>query len=93
MPDLYHHEYVGYISCYQKTKVPHISGIGREVSGNIKSGHIFPLWLAVSEVTLHDRVIYTGFIHDLSVVKKTEEEIKAVNKELESKVEEHIYEL
>lgn len=93
MPNPYHEEHDGYIHRYQKTKVPHIIGIGREVKGKSKSGKIFPMRLAVSEVVLNDRVIYTGIIHDLSDVKKAQEEIITLNKKLEEKVEERTYEL
>ena len=93
MPDPYHAEHDGYLSRYQKTKVPHIIGIGREVRGKTKDGIIFPMRLAVSEVILNDRVIYTGIIHDLSDVKKAQLEIIELNKQLEEKVEERTYEL
>jgi len=93
MPSPYHDEHDGYIHRYQKTKEPHIIGIGREVSGKTKSGSIFPMRLAVSEVILNNRVIYTGIIHDLSDVKKAELEIINLNKQLEEKVEERTYEL
>jgi len=93
MPEPYHSEHDGYLQRYQKTKKPHIIGIGREVYGQTSEGKVFPMRLAVSEVVLNDRVIYTGIIHDLSDVKKAEKEIIALNKQLERKVEERTYEL
>jgi len=86
MPEPYHGEHDGYLHRYQKTKVPHIIGIGREVFGLRKDESVFPFRLAVSEVILNDRIIYTGIIHDLTEVKSAEMEIKALNKELEQKV-------
>ena len=86
MPEPYKSEHDGYLHRYQTTKKPHIIGIGREVTGQKKNGQTFPFRLAVSEVVLNDRVIYTGIIHDLTEVKEAELEIRSLNKKLEKKV-------
>ncbi len=93
MPEPYHSEHDGYLHKYNTTKVPHIIGIGREVKGQKKNGEIFPFRLAVSEVILNDRMIYTGVIHDLSDVKEAENQIIKLNKSLEKTVSERTYEL
>jgi len=76
-----------YLARYQRTNEPRIIGIGREVVGKRKDNSTFPLRLAVGEVLLNDRVIYTGIIHDLSEVNETKEALKKANLELEEKVE------
>lgn len=93
MPEPYHSEHDSYLTRYQKTRVPHIIGIGREVEGQTRSGRIFPLRLAVSEVILNDRIIFTGIVHDLSKIKQTEDELRQANEVLEEKVEERTLEL
>ncbi|MDA9774203.1 PAS domain-containing sensor histidine kinase [Saprospiraceae bacterium] len=93
MPSPYHEEHDGYLHRYKKTKKPHIIGIGREVIGLKKTGEKFPFRLAVSEVILNDRVIYTGIIHDLTDVKIAQEEIIKLNKDLEQTVVKRTYEL
>lgn len=93
MPEPYHSEHDGYLHKYNTTKVPHIIGTGREVQGQRKNGEVFPFRLAVSEVILNDRVIYTGVIHDLSDVKNAEKEILSLNKNLEQTVSQRTYEL
>lgn len=93
MPEPYHSEHDGYIHNYNETKVAHIIGKGREVKGKKNDGTIFPFRLAVSEIILNDRVIFTGIIHDLSEVKRAEEKIKALNKQLERKVTQRTLEL
>ena len=93
MPEPYHSSHDGYIHRYNETKEPRIIGIGREVQGKKKDGTIFPFRLAVSEVILNDRVIFTGIVHDLTEVKKAESEIKELNKQLEDKVNERTIEL
>lgn len=93
MPEPYHSEHDGYIHRYHTTKKAHIIGIGREVNGLKSDGSIFPFRLAVSEVILNDRTIYTGIIHDLTKVKSAEEKIIKLNKQLERKVTERTVEL
>jgi len=86
MPDPDRSSHDGYLERYQKTRVPHIIGIGREVFGLKKNGETFPFRLAVSEVILNDRIIFTGIIHDTT-------EIHNAHKKLETKVEERTEEL
>jgi hypothetical protein len=59
----------------------------REVKGLRKDGTQFPFRLAVSEVQFQERIIYTGFIHDLSKEKEAEEFLKKYTLELEELVE------
>jgi PAS domain S-box-containing protein len=87
MPQPYKREHDGYISRYKETREPHIIGKGREVRGLRKDGSIFTLRLAVSEVVLDSRRIFTGIIHDLTNVKKAEAEILNLNKKLEKQNE------
>jgi two-component system sensor kinase FixL len=77
-----------YIRRYQHTGVPHIIGIGREVTGLRKDGTTFPFRLGVSEVAYSGRKIYTGFIHDLSKQKEAEEQLKDYATHLEDLIEE-----
>jgi two-component system, LuxR family, sensor kinase FixL len=82
-----------YIHRYQRTGVPHIIGMGREVKGLRKDGTIFPFRLGVTEVQLSGRKIYTGFIHDLSREKEAEEALKNYAAHLEELVEERTHSL
>ena len=59
-----------YIERYIATGDAHIIGIGREVTGKRKSGELFPIDLAVSEVLLGDRRIFTGIIRDITERKE-----------------------
>jgi two-component system sensor kinase FixL len=77
-----------YIRRYQHTRVPHIIGIGREVMGLRKDGSVFPFRLGVSEVKYSGRIIYTGFIHDLSKQKQAEDQLKEYASHLEEIVDE-----
>ncbi len=93
MPEPDHSEHDGYISKYLKTKKAHIIGVGREVLGKKKNGLTFPFRLAVSEVILNDRILFTGIIHDLTKVKKAEANLIQAKVNLEEKVEERTNEL
>jgi len=77
-----------YIRRYQHTGVPHIIGIGREVTGLRKDGTTFPFRLGVSEVAYSGRKIFTGFIHDLSKQKEAEDQLRDYAAHLEELVEE-----
>lgn len=76
-----------YLNRYHRTGVPHIIGIGREVTGLRKDGTRFPFRLGVSEVQLSERKIYAGFIHDISRQKEAEEQLKDYAAHLEELVE------
>ena len=75
MPELYRHEHDGYISNYARTGHAKIIGIGREVVGKRKNGTTFPMNLAVSEVRLENKRLFTGFVRDITERKRLEKEI------------------
>ena len=60
MPERDRSNHDGYIHNYQTTGQKKIIGIGREVMGLKKNGETFPFRLAVSEVWLKDKNIFTG---------------------------------
>ena len=88
MPEPYRTEHNGYLHRYEETQKPRIIGIGREVKGLKKDKSVFPFRLAVSEVQYEGRVVYTGFIHDLTREKNAEEQLIQYTNKLEHLVEE-----
>ena len=93
MPEPDRSQHDGYMQRYMDTGEKRIIGIGREVIGRRKNGEQFPFQLSVSEVQLGQKKIFTGIIHDLSEVKRAQEEIIRINSTLEEKVEERTNEL
>lgn len=72
MPSPFREEHDDYLANYLRTGQKQIIGVGREVIGQRKTGEEFPIYLAVSEVQLADRRIFTGFIQDLSEQKEAQ---------------------
>lgn len=76
----------GYINRYLKFGDARIIGIGREVEGRRKDGSSFPFRLAVGEITLPDRTLFTGVIHDRSAEHEYEQRLSDLNTSLEQRV-------
>lgn len=75
MPNHYASEHDGYLANYRETGHAKIINIGREVEGQHKNGTIFPLELAVAEVYLGKRRIFTGIVRDITERKKAEKDL------------------
>jgi len=82
-----------YIQRYLDTTEAHIIGKGREVTAIHKEGNQFPIMLSVSEIRLEKETFFVGLIHDLTHQKEIEEAIRAMNEELEDKVNQRTEEL
>ena len=80
MPEPYHSEHDGYLSAYLRTGTAKIIGIGREVVGLRKDGTTFPMDLAVNEVRIEKRQMFTGIVRDVTERKRAEQEIKDLAK-------------
>jgi two-component system sensor kinase FixL len=66
MPDPFRSEHHLYVKRYEKTDVPHIIGIGREVRARHKSGKVFPIHLSVGAFQSEGVRGYVGIIRDLT---------------------------
>ena len=93
MPSPYREEHDSYLARYHQTGEPHIIGIGREVRGQRRDGTTFPIALAVSEMYLDGRRMFTGIVHDLSARVQAEEALRQARDELEVRVKERTAEL
>src|SRR5256885_12113421 len=66
MPTPYREEHDTYLDNYLTTGQKKIIGIGREVVGLRKDGSTFPMHLAVSELHLGHRRLFTGIARDIT---------------------------
>ncbi len=82
MPSPYRDDHDEYIARYLRSGERKIIGIGRDVVGRRKDGTVFPMHLAVSEVRIGERRLFTGFIYDITERKKHEELQNDLLKEL-----------
>ncbi len=83
-PEPYHSRHDEYLQNYLRTGRKKIIGIGREVVGLRKDGTSFPLDLAVSEVLLDNRRLFTGIIRDITDRKQAEAELLVAKEQAES---------
>ncbi len=74
MPSPHREHHDEYLTRYLQTGERRIIGIGRETVGVHKDGTAFPIYIAVSEVALNDRRLFTGIIQDITERKKIEAE-------------------
>lgn len=82
MPLPYRDEHDGYLARYRKTGEKRIIGIGRIVVGQRRDGTTFPLELAVGEVWIGKRRLFTGFIRDITERQGTEQRLQDLQSEL-----------
>src|SRR5215831_3560875 len=76
MPSPYREEHDSYLARYLQTGEPHIIGIGREVRARRRDGTTFPISLAMSEMHLDGRRMFTGIVHDLTARVRMEETLR-----------------
>ena len=72
MPEPYHSEHDAYLKRYLYTGVAHVIGNVREAEGKRKDGTHFPIEIAVSEMWIESRRLFTGIVRDITERKKIE---------------------
>jgi two-component system sensor kinase FixL len=82
MPSPYREAHDGYLKRYLATGERRIIGLGRVVTGERRDGSTFPMELAVGEVKLKDRRLFTGFVRDITERQRTETRLQELQAEL-----------
>ena len=72
-PELNRAQSGGSLEYFSASNEERASGLGREVLGRHKDGHLFPLEIAVSEMWLGGRRYFTGILRDITARKQAEE--------------------
>jgi len=88
MPAPHRQAHDGYLRHYLATGEKRIIGKGREVRGLRRDGSIFPMDLAVTEMRLGGRRMFTGLVRDITERKHAEEKAQQLLQELTSANEE-----
>ena len=83
MPALEREAHDGYIANYLRTGVKKIIGIGREVTGRLKDGTLFPLYLAIGEARQDTGRLFVAVIHDLRGRRRAEERLLTLSAAVE----------
>jgi PAS domain S-box-containing protein len=84
MPEPFRSEHDGYLSNYLTTGQAKIIGKGREVTGERKDGSVFPIDLAISEMNVAGRTMFTGVVRDITERKRAEDALLASKEELQA---------
>jgi len=79
-PDRSHHS--AHMTRYLDTGERRIIGVGRIVTGRRKDGSQFPLHLSIGEAKIEGRRLFTGFMHDLTEVRRSESRTQQLQSEL-----------
>ena len=79
-PDRSSHD--GYLAKYQQTGKAAIIGIGRQVVGQRRDGSLIPVDLAVSEIQVGNRKMYTGIVRDMTERHQVESDLRAAQQRL-----------
>ena len=73
MPEPFYSEHDHYLSNFVTTGHKKIIGIGRQVIGLRKNSSTFPMELAVSEIQLGGKRMFTGIVRDITERKRIEQ--------------------
>lgn len=72
MPSPYRDKHDDYLRAYKRTRAAKVIGVSSEVEGIRKDGTVFALELAVSEMLIDNKNIYTGVLRDITERKQVE---------------------
>ena len=86
MPEPFRSEHDGYLSNYRETGQAKIIGKGRGVTGKRKDGSVFPMELAISEMNVAGRAMFTGIVRDITNRKRAEDHQAKLVAELDHRV-------
>lgn len=85
-PTASHHD--EYLRRHIRTGETTIIGVRREEFGRRKDGSVFPIYLAVNEVNLDGKLMYTGLVRDITETKRIQHERDRLIEEIQASLAE-----
>jgi len=82
MPEPHRSSHDNYLSGYRKRGTSNVVGVVREFEAMHKDGSVFPIEIAITEMTLKNGILYTATIRDISTRKKQESMRRLMEEEL-----------
>jgi two-component system sensor kinase FixL len=82
MPSPYREQHDTYLARYFATGQKRVIGRGRTVTGMRRDGTTFPMELAVGEMVVGDRHVFTGFVRDLTERHEAQQRLRDLQSEL-----------
>jgi len=82
MPEPYQAQHDDYLARYKNTGEKRVIGIGRIVVGRRRDGSTFPMELAVGEIQIGARRLFTGFIRDITDRQEADRRVAELQAEL-----------
>lgn len=73
-----HHD--RHLAHYKEKNEHHVIGVSRDLEGQRKDGSLFPIDIALSDVNIRGKQIFTAIIRDISKRKEAEEKLLAAKK-------------
>jgi PAS domain S-box-containing protein len=86
MPEHYQLKHDDYLQRYLKTGEARIIGTGQELEARRRDGTAVPIQLNVTEFNLDGERQFIGLVRDISRRKRAEDELRALNAQLEQRV-------
>ncbi len=93
IPGRFHHQHTKDRKAYTRNPRSRPMGLGMDLFAVRKDGTEFPIEISLGNYEIDGKVSVIAFISDITVRKKSEEEIRKLNDELEATVEKRTVEL
>lgn len=93
LPSAMRGKHVGHRADFNKAPKPRSMGLGMDLRAARKDGAEFPVEISLAHYEIDGKKQIVSFINDITLRKNAEDELKKLNKELETKVEERTKDL
>lgn len=93
MPEPHRSHHGKYVEAFKQGQRDKVIGMVRDLEGQHRDGHVFPMDIGVTRLLIDDELILVGIMRDITVRKQAEEALKRSHDELEHLVAQRTREL